>query len=168
MLSLSDPTWKKLRGGFQVLYDVSDVLLRLEKGEDVWDELWRELYHQGNIGEASYAAVPHLFRIVARLPQRGANFYSLISTIEVARHRKSNPPLPDWLSESYIKAWNDLLELAVDDLRKVNSPLTVRSILGAIALAKGDLKLGALISTSDDSEISEILEQYEAWSNLYR
>jgi hypothetical protein len=31
--------------------------------EPAWDELWEELHHQGDVGEASYASVAHLVRI---------------------------------------------------------------------------------------------------------
>jgi hypothetical protein len=167
MMSLDDPRWSDLKGGYKVPYDASVPLRRLEAGEDVWDELWQELHHQGDVGEASYVSLPHLVRIASSLPHRDWNFYGLISTIEVERHRKSNPPLPAWLAEDYMEALHNLIELALDDIRDSKDRLTIRSILGAVALAKGDLKLGALVSRSDDSEIDEILEQYDAWSELY-
>jgi len=112
--------------------------------------------------------VPHLVGIAATLPQRNWNLYGLVSTIEIERHRKSNPPLPEWLAETYRAAWEQLMVLALSDLRDAQDRLTVRSILGALALAKGDLELGALISLADDSEISEILEERDARSELYR
>jgi hypothetical protein len=140
------------------------ALSRLERGDDVWDELRQELHHQGDVGEASYAAVPQLVRIAAALP-RDWNLYSLVSTIEIERHRKSNPPRPAWLAESYQAAWRQLLELALGDARAAPDALTLRSILGAVALGSGDLKLGALICLSDDSEISEILDQRDGWSD---
>jgi hypothetical protein len=61
MLPLDDPRWKILTGGYRVPYDVSVPLGKLfEQGEskELWDELWQELHHQGDIGPASYAAVP--------------------------------------------------------------------------------------------------------------
>jgi hypothetical protein len=167
MLPFDDTRWTELKGGYKVPFDVSPVLARLECGEDVWDELWQELHHQGDVGEASYAAVPHLVRIAGRLPSRDWNIYALVSTIEVERHRRSNPPVPNWLAESYRTAWDDLLELALYDLRRVQDRPTIQSILGSIALAKGDLKLGALIAHSDESEIDEMLETYYAWSDAY-
>jgi hypothetical protein len=167
VLPLDDPKWGELMGGYKTPYDPSDALRRLEKGEDVWDELWQELHHQGDVGEASYAAVPHLVRIAKSLPRRDWNFYGLVSTIEIERHRKCNPPIPNWLGPAYADAIRGLLELAIRDLPHTDNRDTVRSILGAIALGKGELKLGALISHSDDSEIDEILNDYEAWSTLY-
>lgn len=168
MLPLDDPKWSRLMGGFKTPYNPSDALRRLESGEDVWDELWQELHHQGDVGEASYATIPHLVRIAKSLPRRDWRFYGLVSTIEIERHRKSNPPIPNWLAPAYADAIRDLLELGIKDLPQADNRDTVRSILGAITLAKGELKLGALISHSDDSEIDEILDQYEAWSELYK
>ncbi len=167
MLPLDDPRWSELAGGYKTPYDPSAALRRLENGENTWDELWQELHHQGEVGEASYATVPHLVRIGKLLPRRDWNLYGLVSTIEIERHRKSNPPLPKWLAKAYTHAWQDLLELGLRDLHNIKDRETVRSILGAIALAKGEVMLGALISHSDDSEIEEILEQYNAWSELY-
>ena len=59
------------------------------------------------------------------------------------------------------------LELALGDLRGSVDRPTLQSILGAIALAKGYVTLGALISHSDESEIEEVLDQYDAWTELY-
>ncbi len=168
MLPLNDPRWKTLTGGYRVPYDASVPLARLERGEDVWDELWEELHHQGDVGDASYASVPHLVRICGALPRRDWNVYALVSTIEVERHRKSNPPLPEWVGADYERALRDLLALGLSDLGRVEDATTIRSILGAVALAKGALELGAWISFSDDSEIEEMLDERQAWSELYR
>jgi len=102
MLPLNDPIWKNLKGGYGVPYDASVPLARLERGDaEVWEELWQELHHQGDVGDASYAAVPQLVRICGDLSGRDWNLYGLVSTIEVERHRKSNPPLPKWVRGDY-------------------------------------------------------------------
>jgi hypothetical protein len=167
MLPLDDPRWAKLEGGYRMPYDPSPALGRLERGEDVWDELWQELHHQGDVGESSYAAVPQLVRIARSLPQRDYNFYGLVSTIEIERHRKSNPPLPDWLEASYRAAWREVLHLALTDLRTAEDRETIRITLGAVLLSKSDLRLGTIVSRIDDGQIDEYLEEYEAWSELY-
>jgi hypothetical protein len=168
MLSLDDPRWKELRGGYRVPYDASPALARLERGEDAWGELWQELHHQGDLGEASYAAVPHLVRIAESSGSRDWKFYGLISTIEVERHRKTNPSVPGWLAEDYRRAWCKALELAAEDLHHQRDTTTMRSILGAVALGSGHLKLGAWIAFADESEIDEDLQAKSAWLELYR
>jgi hypothetical protein len=167
MLPLNDPRWSTLAGGYKTPYDPSDALRRLEGGEDVWEELWQELHHQGDVGEASYAEVPHLVRIAKLLPRRNWNFYGLISTIEVERHRRTNPVVPRWLVPDYKEAMSGMLDLALPDLRSETDRATILSILGAIALAKGYVTLGAMISHSDESEIVEVLDQYDAWTEVY-
>jgi hypothetical protein len=167
MLPLDDPCWRKLQGGYRTPYDPSDALRRLEAGENNWDELWQELHHQGDVGEASYAALPHMVRIAKLLPHRDWNFYGLVSTIEVERHRRSNPGIPQWLVPDYKQAMNAMLDLALTDLRGETDRTTIQSILGAIALAKGYVTLGALISQSDESEIVEMLDRYDTWSKCF-
>src|ERR1700733_11200764 len=66
MLGLDDNRWSNLTGGYRTAFDPRPLLARLETEHDtaaVWHELWEELHHQGDLGEASYASVPHLVRI---------------------------------------------------------------------------------------------------------
>src|SRR5437764_1712702 len=99
MLDFTDPRWPSLKGGYRIPIDIRPLLQRLETAKDLqpaWDELWQELYHQGDIGEASFAALPHLLRIHR---QRGAidwNTYALAATIELARGQGKNPDVPPW------------------------------------------------------------------------
>jgi hypothetical protein len=170
MLAYNDPKWGKLKGGYKVLYDPTPALKKLERGMDnasTWDELWQELHHQGDVGEASYAAVPHLVRIHQATRSLDWNLYALASTIEVERHRKTNPPLPDWIAKSYRDAWAALLELAIDDLKQARDDTSTQALLGAIAIGKGMLKLGTVISNFTGDELLEILEQYNSWTELY-
>ncbi|MFL9880568.1 hypothetical protein PQR63_19385 [Herbaspirillum rhizosphaerae] len=168
LLSLDDAKWKEFEGGYRSPYDASFALRSLRDGVDVWDELWNELHHQGDVGIASYAAVPQLVAIAATLVRRDWNFYGLIATIETERHRKGNPSVPDWLMESYQDAWHQVMEIAAADLARNCEALTVQAILGVLALAKGEIKLGALLSTVDSSEVDEWVEQRLGWSEQYR
>ncbi len=161
-------------GGRRVRFDASVSLRRLSNGENVWPELWDNLHHQGDVGEASYAAVPHLVQIAGGQPRRDWNLYGLVGTIEIARHHsieqtvavgpatwhhRPNPPLPEWLETEYRAAWRELLRLALDDLPRAGDTSTVQAILGAVAVAKGDLKLGEMILHSDRSEIDEYVDR---------
>jgi hypothetical protein len=71
------------------------------------------------------------------------------------------------LAESYRGAWDRVVQIGTRDLSRTEDPLAVTGILGALALAKGELKLGAFIADSDASEIDEVLEERSAWSKLY-
>jgi len=167
MLSLDDAIWKELQGGYKIPYDVSIALRSMRDGIDVWNELWNELHHQGDVGVASYAAVPQIVSIAAAAATRDWNFYGLLATIEVDRHRKSNPALPAWLKADYASAWVQASALALTDLRLEADSTSVQAILSVVALAKGELKLGAMLSNLDASELEELLEDQLAWSETY-
>jgi hypothetical protein len=167
MLLLTDTVWRELQGGYRVPYDASKALARMERGESVWEELWNELHHQGDVGVASYAAIPQIVRISEARRDRDWNLYALASTIEIERHRKNNPPLPEWLAPSYKAAWEGIVRLALFDLAGKLDELTLRSALAVIALGRGDLKLGALLNHSDTAEIAAYVEDNLAWSSLY-
>jgi hypothetical protein len=166
MLSLSDPIWREPEGGYRVPYDASKALAQMERGEAVWEELWEELHHQGDVGAASYAAIPQMVRISEAQGDRDWNLYALAATIEIERHRK-NPPLPEWLEPAYKAAWDSLVKLALEDLAGKPDELTLRSALSVVALGRGDLKLGALLNHADTDEIDAYVEEHLAWSSLY-
>jgi len=170
MLLFDDTRWITLKGGYHIPYDPRPALLRLEDEESVavaWEELWNELHHQGDIESASYAAVPHLVRIYSTKSKIDWNFYAMVSIIEVERHKKKNPSLPDWLAEDYFRAWDELVKLALRDFPRAQDDINVKFIFTILAIAKKKLKLGALISTLDNDAISDILEDHLAWSQLY-
>lgn len=167
MLCLADEKWKGLHGGYRIPYDASVPLRSLQDGIDVWDGLWNELQHQGDVDVASYAAVPQLVRIADESAFRDWNFYGLVATIEVERHRKGNPAIPEWLKADYDAAFARASALAILDLGSKPASDTTRAILGVLALAKGELKLGAMLSGLDASELDEWLEERLGWSKLY-
>jgi hypothetical protein len=170
MIDFDDKRWEGLNGGYKIVYDPRPALRELESGspvEPIWHELWEDLHHQGDVGEASYAAVPYLVRHISRSEKPDWNPYGLVAVVEIERHRKGNPPLPRWIADAYSEAWGELLSLASRDLQATDDPITVRTILGVMALTKGELKLGAFIVESDTSEIAEFLETRSAWSSFY-
>ena len=167
MLALTDERWQQLHGGYRIPYDASAPLIQLEAGRDVWNELWDELHHQGDVGEASYAAVPHLVRIAQGMAVRDWNAYALVALIEIERHRKTNPPLPLWLQSDYETAWRDIVALALSDLTAATDSLTVQSAISVVAVGRGQRKLGALLCHFDESEVTELAEEKLAWSALY-
>jgi hypothetical protein len=163
MLSLEDSRWTQLRGGYRVPYDPRPALLRLESGKDtktVWEELWQELYHQGDVGEASYAAIPHLVRIYRRSQPGDWNTYAMLATVELARREQRNPAIPDWLQEDYDLAWKDLAETGLAELKDATNREVARSILAVLALWKGLGASGGLLIDFTEDELIEMRNQY--------
>jgi hypothetical protein len=162
-MDLDDPRWTSLLGGYRILYDPRNALRALERGEDTaaaWQELWNELYHQGDIGDASYAAVPHLVRIHAARGVPDWNTYALIATIDdVRRNGRRNPELPPDMRDSYEAAWRQLLDLGLRELAAAGDPTLVSSIIAVLAIGKGQLSLGRLAIAFTEDERQEILAE---------
>ncbi len=110
MLDLRDPFWKNLKGGYKQKFDASIHLLELEKTnnskeiDQIFKIFWKELYHQGDVGLASYYTLPHLIRIAINKPFNNWNIYGLIIIIELARQQENNPKIPEnYLNEYEIE-----------------------------------------------------------------
>src|SRR5690242_539660 len=107
MLPLDDARWQSYMGGYRMAYDASPALRRLladGPNEELWEEFWTELHHQGDVHQASYAAVPWLAEFVRRSTRIDWNALALIAVIELARGRHRNPEVAAELSESYFAA----------------------------------------------------------------
>lgn len=160
MLAMDDPRWAEVKGGYHILYDPRSTLRLLEQddlAEGAWVELWEELHHQGDVGEASYAALTHLVRICRARQVPDWNIYGLASTIEECRQSGHNPRLPDWLHDSYAEAWRELVRLGAREFPEAVEPNLVISILTALAVGKGQFTI-ARIAMMDEADVKEALE----------
>jgi hypothetical protein len=162
MLSLEDPRWNGLAAGYRTPIDLRPLLQRLESGRDTkatWDELWQELYHQGDVGEGSFVAVPHLVRIYRRRGIPDWNTYAVVATIELARGKGGNPEVPDWSREAYDKALRELADTGLQELPRAGDKETVRSILGILAIVHGARTYGRILVEFTEDEVLELEEQ---------
>jgi len=156
-MELDDPRWSQLRGAYGRLYDPRAAVRRLLDGDtSAWDELWEDLYHQGEVGEASYAALPLLVTAHEGLAGDEWNAYALAATIEIARHDKRNPAVPDWLLASYQRGWQELESFALRDFQTAAGEDLVDSIIAVLALARQRYTLGRMAMLSED-ERGELL-----------
>lgn len=164
MILLDDKRWKEFEGGYRVNYDASIPLKRLESGDgdiaSIWAELWENLYHQGDVGVASYAAVPHVARIVRGRGVLDFNPIALTVAIELARGRGENPNLPDWLEEDYHQAVRNLAGYLVESVDREWDKYVVKSALSLFAITKGCRDLGELIFEVDEGCERYALEKY--------
>ncbi len=164
MLGFDDPRWAGLNGGYRISFDPRPLLSRLENEqniEDVWRQLWDELHHQGDVGEASFAAVPHLVRIYRKRRAIDWNGYALIAIIELARARGSNPDVPEWLRAEYFKAIQELAETGTTEILRTSDPDTARAILSILAIAKSLRAHGKFLIEFSDQELDGIDKQIQ-------
>lgn len=168
MLGWDDERWNGLKGGYRMPFDPRPLLRKLESGTDLkaaWHELWDELHHQGDVGEASYAAVPHLVRIHRERGVPDWNSYALVACIELARTHGDNPALPDWLEREYYDSIQELSRIGLSEFERAADPEQVRTILSILAISKGSRAFGELLLNFDEKELfdfelplNEILE----------
>jgi hypothetical protein len=134
----------ELISGYGTKYDPLPAIEKLETDHELaLDELWENLYHQGDVGSASYAAVPLLV-------QKGE--LSLVAAIEVARHKDHNPKVPSEL----ITGYNQALSLALETL-----PTTEEQFQGYYiihASVNGQHKLARALHLLS---VPDILAEYE-------
>jgi hypothetical protein len=170
MLNLEDPIWDQLNGGYKARYNptkiIKEIYINIES-KTAWDEIWEDLHHQGDIGEASYAVIPYFVDSYAKSTKPIWDLYSYISCILIESHRKTNPKAPLWIKNDLEKSLDVLFERSFSDLKSTNDQTTIHAIIGYISLYKGLIKYGALISTYDESEINEYINDTMAWNELY-
>jgi len=132
-----------LESGYREKYNPWPVLDRLNADRQaVMDELWDNLYHQGNVGSASYASVPKLVEV---------GELTLVAAIEVARHRDGNPQIPKELEPTYTDALNQAL---------LSAPTEQDQLLGYYiihASVHGQQTLARALNLLD---VEEILNEY--------
>jgi hypothetical protein len=159
MFALDDKRWTDLKGGYRTQFDPRPLLSALETGKNtkaVWHELWEDLHHQGDVGEASYAAVPHLVRIYRRHRVVDWNIYAIVAVIELAREERENPPVPTWMEEGYSKAIQELAEIGTVDILKANDEEDIRAILSVIAISRGARTHARFLLNYSAEELLEI------------
>jgi hypothetical protein len=150
-MELNDKRWAELRGGYGELYDPRSIILRLSQNDgSAWDELWQKLHHQGDIGEASYAALPLLVRAHEARGIADWNTYALAAVIEEARHDPKNPPVPDWLLPEYEAGWQALETMALREFPAATNSQLVDSIIAVLAFAKKRILLGRMAMLTED------------------
>lgn len=141
MLPLDDPRWATYTGGYRVPYDASVPIARLLRdgpSDELWDELWQELHHQGDVGPASFAAVPWLVESIRRGAALDWNAFGLIAVIELERTAShANGQMPAELSDAYFKALAELPAVAADHPQRSWGPELTQHVMACVAVARG-------------------------------
>jgi len=162
MLSFDDNRWLELTAGYSTPVDLRPLLRRLETApnpKSAWEELWQELYHQGDVGPGSFVAVPHLVRIHRQRRVPDWNTYALVATIELARAQGSNPDVSECDRFAYESAIRHLARTGLEELPHAADQETVRSILAILAIVHGARTYGRILAEFSEDEVLELERQ---------
>lgn len=164
-MTLEDNKWKMLEGGYKIPYDASIPLRKLRDGQasdnaGVFDELWENLHHQGDVGLASYYSVPHLVDICLERNSFDWNYIGLCLVIEHRRQDSSNPRLPEELKSAYFDSLVKLEEYLLTNFKQIKDPTSLRLSLALFATVGGQSDLGRAIENMNEDVVKEFLEQF--------
>jgi len=160
MLDLNNTFWAKLDGGYRVPYNPAKALAAITSNKDAkdgWEELWKELHHQGDVGTASYATVPHLVSYAEKSNTDDWNSIAITATIELCRQEADNPDLPEWLKDDYFEALYKMVELGHSKARSGMSKDYLTSYFSLVASLSKEFKLAAAMFVLDHEIIEEII-----------
>ena len=159
MISLEDIRWSALTGGYKTPLDPRPLLKRLQADSDttdVWKELWDELHHQGDIGDASFAAVPFLVRSYQERRVIDWNTFAIVAVIELARNDGKNPDVPKWIANDYFQAIRKLAEIGSAEVLQAETVEDARAMLSVIAIEKGLRIHGRFLLNYSEAELIDI------------
>ncbi|NJC97773.1 MAG: hypothetical protein C3F07_00300 [Anaerolineales bacterium] len=164
MLSLDSPRWSELSHAYGAASDIPELLRQLETmpssdGEkEPWFSIWSSLAHQGDVYSASFAAVPHVVRILAQAPNRADfSYFQFPAWVEICRQKKS-VPVPKALDSDYFSVLQQLPSSVSAAANREWDEGFLLCALSAIAAAKGYGTVAEAIQELHSSVAEEFLE----------
>src|SRR5207244_1636386 len=126
-----------------------------EESQIIFDELWDNLHHQGEVGLASYLAVTALIEICMDKKSFDWNFIGLIITIENARIRGKNPELPLEFDDLYFGSIVKFEDYLHSNFKSITDSSALRMALALFATANGQPELGHAIQVLNEDLLTE-------------
>jgi hypothetical protein len=148
-----------MTAGYREPFDPRPLLTRLRTEDntaEVWQQLWGELHHQGDVGEASFAAVPFLVEICQQRSVFDWNTYAMVATIELARNHGKNPDVPQWMADEYFRAIDELASLALKGVLQAEGADNIRAMLSIVAIKKGLRMHGRFLVQYSEDELAQM------------
>ncbi len=152
MLPLDSKQWAELHHAYGAGVDIPALLIKLQEHrdpnspayDDMWEDIWGILCHQGVVGSASYAAVPYIVEVAAQLPPHHRfDYLHFVGDVEIFRLTGPDANIPDFLQPSYFAAHNQAIRLILECLKSEWSEAELRILVGTLTLLKGKHQLGA-------------------------
>jgi len=167
MIQLDDSRWLELSHAYGNAVDTPELLRQLshatgpKTGYDSkpWFTLWSSLCHQGDVYDASYAALPHIIDIACNATGPiDFSFFQLPAAIEIARSSGKGPPVPADLAQAYGDAVSRLARCVVQYLHEDWDEPTLLSAMSALAVAKGHHRVAEAVMNLDDDLITKLID----------
>jgi hypothetical protein len=165
-MELDDRIWATLEGGYKIPYNASRPLKRLRDAtrQDefavIFADLWDNLHHQGDVGIASYLAIPQLVSICINKKSLDWNFIGLCVLIENCRLKPDNPELPDEYYNSYFESLSQFERYLLLNFKSITDQTALRLTLALFATVNGQPGLGRAIEILEEDLLQEFLEQH--------
>lgn len=165
-MDLDNRIWPTLQGGYRIPYNVSIPLKKLSHAtrQDelaiIFTELWDNLHHQGDVGSASYLAVPQLVSICINKKSLDWNFIGLCVLIENCRLEDHNPELPEEYQDHYFESLTQFERYLLLNFKSITDQTALRLTLSLFATVNGQPRLGRAIEILDEDILPEFLEQH--------
>ncbi|MEZ5427094.1 MAG: hypothetical protein R2747_12565 [Pyrinomonadaceae bacterium] len=165
MIELSENVWRQLEHAYGEASDIPSLLKQLSEypvyesyKSEPYFSLWSALCHQGDVYSASYAAVPHIVRLLVQNPDRATVDYVLLPIcIEIARLNGNGPEINTEVEESYFSSLKEIIQIMPQV--SVRDEGDVRVLAAAVAVVNGNASLGdAILELSND-----VLEEFSEW-----
>jgi hypothetical protein len=151
MLNLDSHRWKELQHAYGSASNIPDLLRQLDSfpsstsSKEPWFSIWSALAHQGDVYSASFAAVPHVVRVLSLAPTKAPEDYFHFPTwVEICRQRKSIS-VPEDLFPAYIEALGKLPGLVSATSTRDWGESFSLCALSALAIGKTSPEIAAAI-----------------------
>jgi hypothetical protein len=164
MLSLDSLEWKELKHAYGSASDIPELLRQLDTlpsangTAEPWFSLWSALAHQGDVYSASFAAVPHVVRVLATAPEVASSTYFQFPTwVEICRQRHSLH-VPDHLASDYFHALKMLAGLVCAASAREWDSDFLSVALSAMAVSKGFALIAEAMQELNNDTAEEFLK----------
>ena len=157
MLELKSARWAELSHADGSARDVPELLSRLAAGDETTiQDLSAALCHQGSVFDSSFAVVPHLVRIAARVddPELKANTLVLVGLIASCSNERSEGSLAPDIDAAYHAALPEALQLSIATLQLSFEPYDAVYLLQTAAWLHGLSTLGRVLAGFLDEEFT--------------
>ena len=166
MLDLESNRWSELQHAYGEASDIPDMLRKLSSypphknyESEPYFSLWSALCHQDDVYEASYAAVPHIIKLLADNPAKAHwDFFLLPTCIEISRYRGMGPKIPIDLEKAYFDSLSRIPLIVAEAAKQSWDFYYAGTAAAATVVAKGHHDLAEAILELSENTLPEFME----------